>query len=708
MRSQLLALLVVTSACSGKSTPPPPTLPPLAGSPVQTATPPAPPAPAQTFATLNATGIVGEWIDRKTDPCTDFYQFSCGGFLATAQIPADRSAWGTIQIVTKESEDFLHDVLEKAAAAKQPDPISAKLGAYYAACMDEKAIETAGIAPIRPLLDTIATVKDSKSAAAAIVALHGAAVFPYFGIGPQQDFADATKVIASLDQSGLGLPDRKYYLENTGSLPKTRVAYQAHLVRMFKLLAASDKTLSVAAPAAAAKDVMRIETAIAKVQQDEVTRRDPHKVYNRVDRDGLVAKVAPKFPWVAYFTALGIPTVTAISVNDAAYFSAIDAMIAVEKPGAQRNYLTWMVMHSEATRLGKAWVDEDFTLDKELSGVQAVSPRWRRCVNRTDDDLGELLAQSYVAARFAGSSKPRAIELTKAVLGAMRVELDALPWMDAPTRAAAKTKLDKMAYLVGFPEAWRTYDFDVVRTDFASNVRAATRFELARQLGKIGKPVDRKDWQMTPPTVNAYYDPTLNEIALPAGQLQAPFFGETFHPAVNFGSTGGGTIGHEMTHGFDDEGSQFDGEGNLRDWWSASTKENFSTATTCIVDQYAQYEAVPNVKLDGKLTAGENIADNGGVKLAFQAYQSWKAAQKTPPPTKIGAYTDDQLYFLAYGQSWCDKMTPQALETMAHANPHSPPKWRVNGVIVNQPGFATAFSCKTGSAMNPGKQCAVW
>lgn len=701
-----LLALVVLSACSGggkptASVPAPAPVPPVT-SPVP---PPVPPSP--TFATLNETGIVADWIDRKTDPCVDFYQYSCGGFLATAQIPADRSAWGTIQIVTKESEDFLRDVLEKAAASPSTDPVTAKLGAYYAACMDEPAIEAAGLAPIRPLLDAIATVKDGKSAAAAIVALHAAAVFPYFTVGPQQDFVDATKVIASLDQRGLGLPDRKYYLESTGTLPKTRTAYQAHLTRMFKLLAAADKTFKTPA-ATAAKDVMRIETAIAKIQQDEVTRRDPHNVYHRVDRDGLVAKVAPKFPWAGYFTALGIPSVTAISVNDPAYFSAIDEMIAKEPAAAQRNYLTWTVLHSQADRLGKAWIDEDFTLDRELSGVQAVLPRWRRCVNRTDEDLGELLAQSYVAARFAGSSKPRAVDLTKAVLGAMRVELDALPWMDAPTRAAAKTKLDKMAYLVGFPETWRTYDFEVVKNNYAANLRAATKFELARQLGKIGKPVDRLDWQMTPPTVNAYYDPTLNEIALPAGQLQAPFFGEKFHPAVNFGSTGGGTIGHEMTHGFDDEGSQFDGDGNLRDWWSASTKENFAKATKCVVDQYAQYEAVPGVKLDGKLTAGENIADNGGVKLAFQAYQSWKAAQKVPPQAKVEGFTDDQLYFLAYGQSWCEKLTPQSLETMAHSNPHSPPMWRINGVIVNQPGFATAFACKTGTPMNPGKSCGVW
>ena len=310
--------------------------------------------------------------------------------------------------------------------------------------------------------------------------------------------------------------------------------------------------------------------------------------------------------------------------------------------------------------------------------------------------------------RFADDSKARAVELTKRVLGAMRRELAELPWMDDTTRTAAKAKLDKMAYLVGFPDKWRSYDFAVSRTDFAGNLRAATRFELARQLAKIGKPVDRFDWHMSPPTVNAYYDPSLNEIVLPAGQLQPPFFGASFHPAVNFGSTGGGTIGHEMTHGFDDEGSQFDLNGNMVDWWSKRTKQKFTEATQCVVDQYSQYEAVPGVKLDGKLTAGENIADNGGVKLAYQAYQAFRKAQKTPPPREVEGFTDDQLYYLAYAQSWCEKTTHEQLESMAHSNPHSPPKWRVNGVIVNQPGFGPAYACREGTAMNPSKRCLVW
>jgi predicted metalloendopeptidase len=639
---------------------------------------------------LSQSGIVPDWIDKAADPCQDFFAYACGGFTKTAQIPPDRSSWGAIQIVTKDNEEFLKKVLEDLSA-KPGD----RLGDFYAACMDEAGIEKAGVTPIQPFLDAIA----KQPIADAVITLQAEGYTPFFDLGPQQDFADATKVIAAIDQAGLGLPDKKYYTDSKGTIPRTRAAYQAHMERMFGLL--GSKTAK-----AQAANAYRIEAALAKLQQDEVTRRDPHAVYHRVDLDGLAKKLAPSFPWAHYLEGMGIPDVTAISVNDPKYYTAVAKMLRTEKPAALRDYLTWTVLRQSASDLGKAWVDEAFTMQKELSGVKELPPRWRRCVHRVDADLGELLGQSYVKARFAGDSKSRAVDLTKTVLAAMRIELEHLPWMDAATRTAAKAKLDKMAYLVGYPDTWRTYEFEITRTDFAKNVRAASKWEQDRQLHKIGKPVDRFDWQMTPPTVNAYYDPTLNELALPAGQLQAPFFGSTFHPAVNFGSTGGGTIGHEMTHGFDDEGSQFDADGNLRDWWSASTKKQFAEATKCVVDQYAQYEAVPGVHLDGKLTAGENIADNGGVKLAYEAYKAWREGKAVP--REVEGYSDDQLYYLAYAQSWCEKVTPQLLETMAHSNPHSPPMWRVNGVIVNQPGFGAAFSCKGGTPMNPGKQCSVW
>jgi predicted metalloendopeptidase len=653
--------------------------------------------------TLAASGIVPGWLDKTVDPCNDFYAFSCGGFVTTATIPPDRSSWGAIELVVKDSEDVLRQVLDAAAKAPPGDPTTDKLGAYYAACMDESAIERAGIAPIQPLLDAIAKVTDARTAAAAIVALHAHGVFAMFSIDQQQDYGDATQVIASLDQPRLGMPDRAYYFESKGSMAKTRAAYVAHLGRLFQLLGQPEP-----AAKASAGDAMRVETALAKLAQDKVTRRDPHAIYHRVERAGLETKIAPSFPWGSYLAALGIPSVTAISVSSPAYFTGVAALLRSEKPAALRSYLTAVVMRHDANLLGKAWVDEAFTMRQQLSGEKQLPPRWRRCLNRVDDDLGELLGESYVKARFAGDAKARAVELTRSVLAAMRSELDHLPWMDDATRVAAKQKLDKMAYLVGFPDKPRSYDFAITRTDYAGNVRAALHWELARQLAKIGKPVDRFDWGMTPPTVNASYEPSLNEITLPAGQLQPPFFGATFHPAVNFGSTGGGTIGHEMTHGFDDEGSQFDADGNLREWWSTSTKAKFAEATACVVDQYAKYEAVPGVKLNGKLTAGENIADNGGVKLAYQAYHTWRSQQRTPPPSRIDGFTDDQLYFMAYAQSWCSKMTPEVLESRAHSNPHSPPMWRVNGVVVNQPEFAAAFKCSAGAPMNPGTQCSVW
>jgi predicted metalloendopeptidase len=599
-------------------------------------------------------------------------------------------------------EDFLHDLLDQAAKDAHGDPLLTKIGDYYAACMDEPAIEQAGLAPIQPLLDEIETIDDGKDAARELSHLHALHVSTFFHVEPTQDFADATQEIASFDQDGLGLRDRDYYLKSEGNMKQVRDAYAAHLERLFALAGAN-----AADAKASAADAMRVETALAKLAQDKVVRRDPHAVYHRIERAGL-KKAAPGFPWDDYFAAMQMKDVTAVTVNDPKYFTGVDKLLRTEKPAALRHYLRARVLATAAPLLTKAFVDEDFTMTKVLSGQKELAPRWRRCVRRVDRDLGELLGQPYVAAKFAGDSKQKAIELVEAVRSAMKREIDQLPWMDDATRTAAKAKLEKITRLVGYPDKWRTYDFPVTRTSFATNVAQATAFEVQREMKKIGKPVDKTEWEMTPPTVNAYYEPTLNEIALPAGQLQPPFFGASFHPAVNFASIGGGTIGHELTHGFDDEGSQFDGDGNLRDWWSKSTAQQFKAATTCVQDQYSKYEAVPGVHLNGKLTSGENIADIGGVKIGYLAYQAWRAAQATPPPAKVAGYSDDQLYYLAYAQSWCMKASPELLESMAHTNPHSPPMWRVNGVIVDQPGFGPAFACKTGTPMNPGNACSVW
>ncbi len=694
-----LALLAALAACSGPTKPAVPPTPPPDAAPAAPpdAAPVAPPA-----MTLAQSGIVPGWLDEQADPCQDFFQHACGGFVATAEIPADRSGWGAIHVVVQAQEDFLHAVLEKAAQAPGKDPVMQRLGDYYAACMNEDAIEQAGLAPIQGLLHEVEGIKDFKTATTAITALHVAGIHALWSLGPAQDFVDATQVIADLDQAGLGLPDRSYYLESAGNMKEVRAAYLAHLARLFTLAG------STAADArSAAADVLRFETALARLQQSEVTRRNPRAIYHRVERKGL-QKAAATLPWDAYFAAHGLAHVTQITVNDPAYFTGVDKLLHAQAPKTLRRYLTARILEEAAPILTRAMVAEGFEMDKVLAGVKELAPRWRRCVALTDHDLGELLAQPYVAARFPGDSKKLATELVAEVREAMRVELAALPWMDDATRQAAMRKLATMEALVGYPDRWRAYDFPIARGDHAANVHAAQQFEQRRLLAQIGQPVDRHEWGMTPPTVNAYYNPLINHIVLPAGQLQPPFFGLTFHPAVNFGATGGGTIGHEMTHGFDDEGNQFDADGNLRDWWTPATSAKFKEATVCVQQQYGAYEAVPGVKLNGELTSGENIADIGGVKLAFQGYQAWRARQATPPPAKVGRYTDDQLYFLAYAQSWCSKDTPQRLETMAHTNPHSPPMWRVNGAIADQPGFAAAFACKPGAPMAPANACAVW
>ncbi len=687
-------VVAILAACGS---PPPNTPPPLP--PATTAqVPTPPPAPAMSLA---QTGIDASWMDPGADPCQDFFAYACGGFVKNTVIPSDRATWGTTEAIQKQNEEFLRAVLDKAAASPG-SPIEQKIGDYYAACTDEAGIEKAGATPMKPLLDVVAKVKDARTLAEAVIALHAANVFPLFDVGSQQDFKDATLMIAGLDQDGLGLPDRDYYLKDDGNMKEVRDFYVAHVGRMLAL-----SGMKPAQVKAAVEDVLRIETKLAKLQQDKVTRRDPYKVYHRVDRAGLPG-IAKTFPWDAYFAGLGFPGVQAISVNDPGYFTGIDALMHEEKAPAWRHYLAWHVVRAEARLMSKPFVDEAFAMRQKLTGQKEIEPRWKRCVRGVDGALGELLAQPYVAAKFAGDSKDRAKALVAAIHEAMHGELGGLPWMDETTRKAALTKLEHLHHeKVGYPDKWRSYDFEVSRTAYAADAMAAERFELRRQLAKVGKPVDRTEWGMTPPTVNAYYDPSMNEIVLPAGELQPPFFSRDFYAPVNLGDEGANTVGHEITHGFDDEGSQFDGEGNLRDWWTKDTKTKFDDATKCVQHQYSEYEAVPGVKLNGELTSGENIADIGGVKLGYAALMAWAQAHPEEHRTVEG-FSDPQLFFLAYAQGWCSKETPQFLEMLARTNPHSPPRWRVNGPMADVPAFAQAYQCKAGTPLNSGKVCSVW
>ena len=695
-RLALASTLAITAAsvlfaCGGEA-PPPVYVPP-----VTTATPP--PLPSVPELALKDTGIEPAWLDTTADPCQDFFVYSCGGFVKSTVIPADRPTWGATEEVQEKNLAFLHAALEKART--DPEPGTKKIGDFYAACMDEDAIEKAGATPLAPLLAPVAQVKDFRTLAEALTKLHAAGTFPFFDVDASQDLKDATREIGVLDQDGLGLPDRDYYLKDDGNQKSVREFYEGHIGRLFALTG-----MKPGAVKAATADVMRIETKLARAQQDKVARRDPYKIYHRVDRAGL-AKLAKSFPWDEYFKGLGFPELQEISVNDPGYFTAVEALMQKEPPAAVRHYLAWTVIRTHARMLSMPFVEEDFAMRKELWGVKELEPRWKRCVKRVDDSLGELLAQPYVAAKFGGDSKERARALVASIHLAMKSELETLPWMDADTRSAALAKLGKITDKVGYPDTWRTYDFDVTRASHAANVIAADRFELHRHLAKVGKPVDRNEWQMTPPTVNAYYDPSMNEIALPAGQLQPPFFSRDSYAPVNIGDIGANTVGHELTHGFDDEGSLFDGQGNLRDWWTPATKAKFVEATRCVQDQYSGYEAVPGMKLNGELTSGENIADIGGVKLGYAALVAWKKANPGEH-RRVAGYTDEQLFFLGYAQGWCSKETPEFLETLARTNAHSPPRWRVNGPMSDVPAFADAFQCKAETPMRPAKVCSVW
>ncbi len=704
MRTQrpLAAPLAITLALSalpacGPAAGPPPAPPSAAA---RTAAPPAPQGLPVVETKLANVGLDEAALDRSASPCEDFYQFACGGWLAKAEIPGDEASWmRSFNEIDRRNEAELRRILEEAAQAGDRDPVSKKIGAYYGSCMDEAAVEAAGAKPIADLLAKARRVRDPKGVGALVTELHSRRIWALFDIASAQDMKDATRVIAQLDQNGLGLPDRDYYVNEDDKSKSIRKTYEEHVARMMRLAGAQE-----AAAKAAALDVMQIETELAKASKTRVERRDPKGLYNKLDRAAL-AKAAPEFPWDAYFQGLGRPDVKEVNVTSVRFFEGLSRLLRSAKPAAWQNYLAWHVVRSSAPALPKAFVDESFALQSALTGQKEVRPRWKRCVDATDNALGELLAQPFVKTSFPGESKPAAEAMVREVSDAFAREVRALDWMDEGTRQRALAKLGAMAYLIGYPDKWRTYDFEVDPRSYAKNALAARAFHTRWDLGKIDKPVDRDEWQMSPPSVNAYYDPQRNHMVFPAGILQPPFYSVTSGVAVNLGGIGM-VVGHELTHGFDDEGSQFDQKGNLEDWWSKEVAAAFKEKTGCVEAQYSAYEALPGLKLNGKLTLGENIADLGGLKLAFMAYRTMRkgAAEQTV----AGGFTEDQQFFLAHGQAWCGKMRDEALRLMVQVNPHSPPRFRVNGPLANLPEFGEAFKCASGTPMRPAKTCTVW
>jgi predicted metalloendopeptidase len=692
--------LIVLTACEPwpPEGQPPATPPPPPADTTQAVAPP--PGPRVVDKTMEDVGLDSAALDRSVDPCTDFYQFACGTWLQKTQIPADKPAWSrSFSVISDRNEAILHRILEDAAAGKAADPVSKKLGAYYGACMDEGAVEAQKTKPLQPLLALVKKVKDDKTLSQVVLELHRRKIWALFDVSDTQDYKDATKVVAEIDQNGLGLPDRDYYLKEDDRSKDIRKKYADHMGRMLALAGLSAKEAK-----AAVEDVMRIETELAKGSKTRVERRDPSGLYNRLDRDG-VGKKAPRFLWDDYWKGLGYPQTKEINVTAPLFLEKINTLMGSEKPAAWKNYLTWTVVRSTAQMLPKAFVDESFAFESALTGQKEQRARWKRCVAATDAALGELLAQPYVRDHFTPQSKEATERYVREIAAAFAGEVDKLDWMDAATKQKAREKLEGMAYLIGYPKKWRTYEFEVKEKAFLENALAARGADLKHRLDKVGKPVDREGWVMTPPTVNAYYQPQLNHMVFPAGILQPPFFSPTASVPVNLGGMGM-VVGHELTHGFDDQGSQFDAKGNLANWWTGADNTRFKTKTDCVNEQYANYEVLPGVKLNGKLTLGENIADGGGVKLAFHAYRAMrKGAEEV---VKAGGFTEDQQFFLGVGQAWCFKQSDELARLRAQVDTHSPARFRVNGPLSNLPEFAEAFQCAEGKPMRRANACGVW
>ncbi len=664
----------------------------LSGSPLAAA-PPAAAMPA-------ATGVDLKALDTSVSPCDDFYQYVCGGWTASHPIPPDRPSWARFDEVQERNYAILHGILEKDAAGGQRSAVQRQVGDLYAACMDEATIEAKGTAPLQPDFERIAALSDRAALAPLVGRLHLMGVNALFSIVSLQDFKDATKVLAFADQAGLGLPDRDYYLKDDAKSVEQRTLYVEHLKNVFGLL--GEPADRAAADAAA---VMSFETTLAKAALDLVSRRNPQNIYHRLNPKELQA-LTPHFSWDAYFKAIAAPPITALNVAVPDYFRGLDAAIAATDLATLRSYLRWQLVHTNAELLPRAFVEENFAFyGKTLSGTKELRPRWKRCVAATNTQLGEALGQEYVDQAFGGDSKARTRAMVMAIEAALKEDMETLPWMTPTTRKAAELKLHGIANKIGYPDHWRDYSsIEVHRDDALGNAHRAAAFEFKRQMEKIGKPVDRGEWGMTPPTVNAYYNPLMNDINFPAGILQPPFYIPTADDAVNFGAIGA-VIGHELSHGFDDSGRKFGADGNLKDWWTPADAKEFEQRASCIADQYSGYVAVDDVKLNGRLTLGENTADNGGLRIAHIALEKTMAGK---PDTKIDGYTAEQRFFLGWGQIWCEQVTPEAQRLYALTNPHSPGRYRVDGTVSNLPDFQQAWSCKTGAPMAPEKRCRVW
>ena len=641
-------------------------------------------------------------MDRTVNPCEDFYTYSCGKWMKNNPIPADQTSWSVYGKLYQDNLNYLHGILEEASTAKNRDTVTQEIGDYYAACMNEAAIEKLGATPIQQDFSAIAALKNVIVLAplVATLQLKGNALF--FGAGSMQDLDNSDAVFVGLGQGGLGLPDRDYYTKEDAKSKEIRERYLQHVEKMFELIGdAPDVAKKNAAT------VMRIETGLAKASLTRVEMRDPYKLKHKMGVPEL-NKVAPNFDWNTYFATSNVPKFDTVNVEWPDFFKDLSAALTSNSLDDLKTYARFHVANSQAPLLSSAFVNENFDFyRKYLRGAKELQPRWKRCVQYIDGQLGEALGQAYVRKTFPPELKAATVDMTKRIEDAMAVRIQQLDWMSAVTKTQALEKLHGIRNKIGYPDKWRDYSsITITPTDFFGNSTRATEFEAHRDLNKVGKPVDRTEWGMTPPTVNAYFNPQMNDINFPAGVLQPPLYDAKMDAAPNYGNTGS-TIGHELTHGFDDEGRQYDAKGNLKDWWTKKDADLFKQRAKCVVDQYGKFIVVDDIHINSKLTEGEDIADLGGTILAYVA---WKDATKGMDLKSADGLSPDQRFFVGLAQWACENNRPENQRVNAITDPHSPGKYRINGVVVNMPEFDAAFSCKQGQAMfkPPADVCSIW
>jgi endothelin-converting enzyme/putative endopeptidase len=648
-------------------------------------------------------------MDKTADPCVDFYQYACGNYSKLHPIPSDLPEFDQFANLFEFNTQALHQIVEKTAAAHAAAGTNEqKIGDYYSSCLDTDAIDKRGLAPIQSELDRIAALHSKQDLPALLAHLHRINLDVFFDYGSQQDFKDATREIAAIDQGGLGLPEKDYYLRTDEKSAETRKQYVAHLANVLKLLGDQPDVAQ-----SEAQKIMDFETALAKASQGNVDRRDPDKVYHMMGLTSFSATV-PIIDAPRYIELLGSPSIQELNVASPDFFRALNKAIADTDLPTLQAYLRAHLADTMSMRLPHAFDEENFDFyGRKLTGTPQQQARWKRCVQATDGSLGEALGKLYVAQYFTPDMKASTLREVHDIEAAMSKDIDQIDWMSPDTKVKAKEKLHAVADKIGYPDKWRDYSkLDIQSGDALGNAFRSREFEVAYQLNKIGKPVDRQEWQMTPPTVNAYYDPSMNDINFPAGILQPAFYDKDASDATNYGHIGA-VVGHELTHGFDDQGAKFDANGNLHDWWTPEDKKQFEEKTGCIDNEYSQFTAVDDVKVNGKLTLGENTADNGGARLAFIALMTRLAASgnptaATPEQAAENSLTPQQQFFLGYAQNWCSNERPEFMRMLAQVDPHSPDALRVRGVIVNMPEFAHAFGCKPGQPMAPVKSCRVW